>query len=147
MILKDDFAGGVGQIDANLEGAAITLAHFAFVHVAGHMRQTCHQAGTLSLNRTLERIRVADQEIAWRTGGNGLLHQIAQALARFFFVDQQLVEQFQEKACVEQVKRSEGAEQWLAPVAAGEASIIEAEGLAGQQFLAELAPLNLVVRL
>ncbi|MNV80517.1 hypothetical protein D3C71_1741260 [compost metagenome] len=76
-----------------------------------------------------------------------MLHQIAQALARFFFVDQQLVEQFQEKACVEQVKRSEGAEQWLAPVAAGEASIIEAEGLAGQQFLAELAPLNLVVRL
>src|SRR5438034_1000600 len=111
------------------------------------MLHACDQAGTLSLNHTLERIRVAGQKVAWRTGGDGLLHQIAQALARFLLVDQQHVEQFQEKAGVEQVKRSERAEQWLAPVAAGETSIIEAEGLTGQQFLAELTPLNLVVRL
>ncbi|MNC44926.1 hypothetical protein D3C75_938530 [compost metagenome] len=111
------------------------------------MQQAREQAATAGIDDALQGIGIARQKVAGRAGGNGLLHQIQQALARFFVLDRQLVEQFEQKPGVEQVERGEGAKQWSAPVAAGETSIIEGERLSGQQLLAESGPLRLIVGL
>ncbi|MNY15790.1 hypothetical protein D3C86_1490190 [compost metagenome] len=111
------------------------------------MQQAGDEAAALGLDDPLQCIGIAGEEIARRTGGDRLLHQIQQALAWFLLADRQLIEQLQQEAGIEQVKRREGTEQRLAPVTAGKPAVVEGEGLAGQQTLAEFSPLLLIIGL
>ncbi|MCY1422570.1 hypothetical protein D9M71_382570 [compost metagenome] len=132
VVLENDLAGRGGQIDAHGEIAAIALAQLSVAQVAGQVQQSSDQAGPLSVHELLERIGVTHQEVAGCIGSNGLLQQIAQALARLLLVDWERIEQLQDKARIKQIKSGHGSEKGLTPVATGETSIIEAERLLGQ---------------
>ncbi|MNY25377.1 hypothetical protein D3C86_1591540 [compost metagenome] len=146
-VLVNHLARGGGQVDADLEGAAVALAQLAFLEVAGQVQQAAEQAGTLGLHHALEGFGVAVEEVARCAGGDQLLDQEAHALTHLAGFDRQLVEQAHQEARIEQIERRQRAEQRLAPGVAGEARIAEGERLLGQQLHAQLCPFDVVLGL
>ncbi|MNL53364.1 hypothetical protein D3C87_1766050 [compost metagenome] len=88
-VLEDHLARGVSQVEPHFEGAGVALTHLAFLQVAGQVQQAGDEAAALGLDDPLQCIGIAGEEIARRTGGDRLLHQIQQALAWFLLADRQ----------------------------------------------------------
>ncbi len=121
-----------GQIDAYLEGAGVALAQLAFAQIVEQVEGAGEQAGAAGFRQLLQGIGVARQEVAWRTGGNGLFDQVVQPFAWLFHVNGQQRHQLEHVAGVEQVESGQRAEYRFMPVAAGEAPVAEIERLLGE---------------